>query len=198
MLPDLPYPLRPGPVSTHLSTIYSRCRFCFRVHPGVPHLATGARLLLFLVSPERGMVASRATTATQSILAPAAAASTARPNLLFILADDLGWADVGWHRPANYSEAHTPYLDGLVRRGVDLDRHYAFKFCSPSRSSLQTGRNPIHVNVNNFDPIHHNKDDPVSGFSGVPRNMTGRKSNAIRAQLGAVGFASHPRSPPHP
>ena len=119
------------------------------------------------------MVASRAG----PVLQPAAA-SPAKPNLLFILADDLGWADVGWHRPSNYSEAHTPFLDGLVRQGIELDRHYAFKFCSPSRSALQTGRNPIHVNVNNFDPIHHNKDDPVSGFSGVPRNMTGRERPA--------------------
>ena len=47
------------------------------------------------------------------------------------------------------------------------------KFCSPTRSAAQTGRNPIHVNVQNLDPNNYNPNDPVSGMSAVPRNMTG-------------------------
>ena len=57
--------------------------------------------------------------------------------------------------------------------GMELDRNYAFKFCSPTRSAIQTGRNPIHVNVQNLDPNNYNPRDPVSGMSAVPRNMTG-------------------------
>ena len=59
----------------------------------------------------------------------------------------------------------TPNIDRLVKEGLDLNQHYAYMFCSPSRSSLISGRLPIHVN--------DNPDDPVSGFAGIPRNMTG-------------------------
>ncbi len=47
-------------------------------------------------------------------------AEAARPNILFIVADDLGWRDVGWHG----GPFQTPNLDRLVREGVELDRHY--------------------------------------------------------------------------
>ena len=43
----------------------------------------------------------------------------------------------------------------------------------PSRCSLQTGRNPLHVNAINTGVLVHNPADPVSGFQGIPRNMTG-------------------------
>jgi arylsulfatase A-like enzyme len=104
-----------------------------------------------------------------------------QPHLFLVLADDYGWANAGWHRPANYSEVQTPNLDALVRSGIELERHYAFKYCSPSRSALQSGRNPTHVNVNNYLPIMHNAADPVSGFSAIPRNMTGIASLLQRA-----------------
>ena len=129
---------------------------------------------------------SRALLLLLLTLPMASTTTTTQPHLFFILADDLGWANVGWHRPANYSEVKTPMLDGLVREGVELERHYAFKFCSPSRSSLQSGRNPIHVNVNNFLPIMHNPADPVSGFSAIPRNMTGLASVMSRAGYNTV------------
>ena len=68
-----------------------------------------------------------------------------KPNVLHILLDDFGWADAGWHRPSGYSDVQTPNMDSLVREGVELDRHYVFQFCSPTRSAMQSGRNPIHV-----------------------------------------------------
>jgi hypothetical protein len=48
-----------------------------------------------------------------------------------------------------------------------------FKFCSPTRSAIQSGRNPIHVNVQNVGPTYVNPADPVAGFSAIARNMTG-------------------------
>ena len=45
------------------------------------------------------------------------------PHILFLLIDDFGWADAGWHRPANYSEVKTPNMDELVRTGIELDRN---------------------------------------------------------------------------
>jgi arylsulfatase A-like enzyme len=59
-----------------------------------------------------------------------------RPNILLIVADDLGWADVGWHG----GKFHTPVMDELVRTGVELDRHYVQPVCSPTRTALLTGR----------------------------------------------------------
>lgn len=91
-----------------------------------------------------------------------------------------------------------------------------FKYCSPTRSALQTGRNPIHVNVVNSPiqqvrrgvalslspcttllslpspplcnnlPQQHNPKDTQSGFQGVPRNMTG-----LAAKLKGAGYSTH-------
>ncbi len=61
-----------------------------------------------------------------------------RPNILLIVADDLGWSDVGWHR--GFSK--TPNMDQLVRTGVELDRHYVQPVCTPTRAALMTGRYP--------------------------------------------------------
>ena len=79
-------------------------------------------------------------------LEPPTLAQAARPNLVIVLVDDVGYNDVGWRN----SYAKTPFLDGLLRNGseptVELLRHYTFSICSPTRSSLLTGRLPSHVN----------------------------------------------------
>ena len=62
----------------------------------------------------------------------------------------------------------------------------AFKYCSPSRCALQSGRSPIHVNVLNNDFREHNPADPVSGMQGIPTNMT-----TIAAKLKGAGYATH-------
>ena len=59
-----------------------------------------------------------------------------RPNILFLIADDLGWSDVGWHG----SEINTPHLDALARAGVILDQHYVTPMCSSTRACLLSGR----------------------------------------------------------
>ena len=62
-----------------------------------------------------------------------------RPDIVILMADDLGWADVGFHG----SEIRTPHLDRLAERGVVLDRQYVYPLCSPTRAGLLTGRAPI-------------------------------------------------------
>jgi arylsulfatase B len=76
-------------------------------------------------------------------------------------------------------------MDALVSEGILLDRHYVFSFCSPSRSALHTGRNPIHVNVLNSDLASVNLADPISGFAGLPRNIT-----ALPSKLAAAGYTT--------
>lgn len=61
-----------------------------------------------------------------------------RPNVVYIVADDLGWKDVGFHG----SDITTPNLDRLAAGGVRLEAFYAQPFCTPTRAALLTGRYP--------------------------------------------------------
>ena len=60
--------------------------------------------------------------------------SASKPNIVFVLVDDWGYADVGFRNPA----IKTPNFDELAASGVLLNRHYVFKYCSSSRASLLT------------------------------------------------------------
>ena len=62
-----------------------------------------------------------------------------KPNIVFILADDLGWKDVGYHG----GEIKTHNIDRLASEGTRLEQFYVQPVCSPTRSSLMTGRYPI-------------------------------------------------------
>ena len=62
-----------------------------------------------------------------------------RPNIVVILADDMGWGDVGWHG----SEIKTPNLDRLAASGAKLENFYVQPLCSPTRAAFLTGRYPM-------------------------------------------------------
>ncbi len=75
-----------------------------------------------------------------SLCAPLAfAAEQAKPNIVFILADDLGYADVGFNGP----DIKTPNIDKLRAAGAKLESFYTLQVCTPSRCALMTGRYPI-------------------------------------------------------
>ena len=59
-----------------------------------------------------------------------------KPNFLFILADDYGFHDIGYHD----SEIKTPVLDQLAAQGVKLENYYVQPTCTPTRSQLLSGR----------------------------------------------------------
>lgn len=59
-----------------------------------------------------------------------------QPHIVFVLADDFGWYDVGYHG----SEISTPNLDKLSAAGVRLENYYVQPLCTPSRNLLMTGR----------------------------------------------------------
>jgi arylsulfatase A-like enzyme len=63
-------------------------------------------------------------------------AADAPPNLVVIVADDLGWADVPWHG----SKYPMPHLAALARDSLKLEAHYVHPMCSPTRAALMTGR----------------------------------------------------------
>jgi len=62
-----------------------------------------------------------------------------KPSIVIILADDLGWADVGYHG----SKTATPHIDRLATDGVRLENFHVCPLCSPTRAGLLTGRWPI-------------------------------------------------------
>lgn len=70
---------------------------------------------------------------------PALANGTTPPNIVYIIADDLGWADVGFHG----SDIRTPNLDKLAETGVTFDEFYAQPMCTPTRAAFLTGRYPL-------------------------------------------------------
>src|SRR3954451_23022364 len=72
-------------------------------------------------------------------MAFAANSSAPRPNILFILADDMGWGDVGFHG----SEIKTPNIDKLAAAGTRLEQFYVQPVCSPTRAAFMTGRYPM-------------------------------------------------------
>jgi len=71
----------------------------------------------------------------------AAATTSTKPNILFILADDLGYNELGFMN--NTRGILSPHLDALANSGVILKNYYVQPICSPTRSALMTGRYPL-------------------------------------------------------
>jgi len=75
-------------------------------------------------------------------------AQTNRPNIIIILADDLGWADLGCYGSTFYE---TPNLDRLAANGIKFTQAYTpSPVCSPTRASLMTGKNPVLTGVTDW------------------------------------------------
>ena len=70
---------------------------------------------------------------------PTSAPGVPRPNIVIILADDLGWTDVSFHG----GSIATPNIDRIAVEGAELARYYVAPVCSPTRAGLMTGRYPI-------------------------------------------------------
>lgn len=83
--------------------------------------------LIFLVDPVQGT-----------------AQTVVRPNIVLILADDLGWADLGSYG-ADLHE--TPHLDQLARQGVRFTQAYAMSVCTPTRAAMLTGKHAARLNL---------------------------------------------------
>lgn len=69
-----------------------------------------------------------------------AAGKDSQPHILYIVADDIGWKDVGFH---GATDIKTPNLDKLAAEGTRLDQFYVQPMCTPTRAALLTGRYPF-------------------------------------------------------
>ncbi|MER2490796.1 sulfatase family protein [Catenovulum sediminis] len=88
-----------------------------------------------------------------------------RPNIIVILADDLGYADVGFN---NSPDIKTPNLDVLAEKGVKMTSAYAaHAFCGPSRAGLMAGRYP-----HKFGSQYNLPTSNLSGGLGIPAEET--------------------------
>ncbi len=98
------------------------------------------------------------------------AAIAAPPNILFILADDLGWRDLSCYgSPFN----ETPHLDKLAMQGLRLTQAYtAGTVCSPTRGSILTGKVPVRTGVTDYIP----------GLSSVGRKLVTKRTNTALAR----------------
>jgi arylsulfatase B/arylsulfatase I/J len=105
-----------------------------------------------------------------------------KPNVVFVVVDDLGWDDVGFRS----GDIETPHIvryriqtyisqtnalthtmkpqDGFAKEGVVLEQYYVQDVCSPSRATFLTGRYPIHHTITDWIP-------PASAY-GLPLNET--------------------------
>ncbi len=100
-----------------------------------------------------------------------AQAQTPRPNIVLIMADDLGWGDVGYN---GNTVIRTPHLDRMAAEGARFDRFYAAApVCSPTRASCLTGRHPFR-----------------SGVFGANTGMLRAEEVTIAEVLKAEGYAT--------
>lgn len=113
------------------------------------------------------------TALTLSACAAAQAPPTDRPNIVVILSDDQGWADIGYHNDAVYS----PNLDALAHGGVVFSQHYVMPQCTPTRVALLTGRFPSRFG---------GAAQQASNAPAVPAGTT-----TIASLLHAAGYSTH-------
>ena len=84
-----------------------------------------------------------------------------KPNLLFILVDDLGWTDVSYNKSDYYETIH---IDKLSETSMLFDNAYAASsVCSPTRASIMTGKHPARVNITDWIPGLDPKNKPLLG-----------------------------------
>jgi arylsulfatase A-like enzyme len=102
----------------------------------------------------------------------------ARPNIVLILADDMGFSDIGCYG----GEIDTPHLDRLARRGTRLTQFYNTARCTPSRASLLTGLHPHQVGIGIL-----NFDDSPDGYPGTLSNNCVTVAEALRT----AGYATY-------
>ena len=98
----------------------------------------------------------------QSIDEPTPITSPTPPNILFLVADDLGYADIG----SFGSEIETPNLDKLVEQGIRFSRFYASAMCAPSRAMLLTGVDNHHTGMGNMAEFISENQRGRTGYEG--------------------------------
>ncbi|GFS18383.1 arylsulfatase B [Elysia marginata] len=98
-----------------------------------------------------------------------------QPNIVFVLADDYGYNDIGYHS----DQIRTPNLDSLAKSGVTLENYYVQPICTPTRSQLMSGKYQIHTGLQH-DILYPDQ------RNGLPLDCP-----TIADQLRKAGYATH-------
>lgn len=107
------------------------------------------------------------------VAAIASVEATEQPNVLLILADDLGWSDLGCYG----GEIQTPNLDALAQGGVRFTQFYNTARCCPSRASLLTGLYPHQAGVGSMT---HDRGPEFPGYRGTLQATTVTLAEVLR------------------
>src|SRR6187455_1982464 len=104
------------------------------------------------VSRREFIAGAAAITASVNVHSQSSRTRANPPNILFILADDMGWGDLSCYGRPDYQ---TPNLDKLAAQGMRLTNAYsAAPVCTPTRVGFHTGRYPARLPVGLEEPIH--------------------------------------------
>lgn len=124
---------------------------------------------------------------TRRTLLQAAFAPKAKPNVLLILMDDLGWKDFGCYGSEYYE---TPHIDALANKSVRFDRFYAAcPVCSPTRASILTGKYPTRTGITDWIP---GMDAPKGSLLQTPKTKLelALDEKTIAEYLKPLGYVS--------
>jgi arylsulfatase A-like enzyme len=126
----------------------------------------------------RDFLAGGLAAAALGVLPRRRAAPSARPNILFILADDLGYGDLSCYGRPDY---RTPHIDRLAREGLRFTSNYtAASVCTPTRVALMTGRYPARLPIGLVEPLEYG-DESV----GLPPDHP-----TVASRLKLAGYAT--------
>jgi len=106
-------------------------------------------------------------------------ATSQKPNIVILVIDDVGWADVSYHG----GDFPTPNLDALMRSGVELNRYYVQPVCSPTRSAIMSGRYPHKTGMQHFTTL------TPGSFGHLPTQAEG--TSTMAELLRDQGYATH-------
>jgi arylsulfatase A-like enzyme len=125
-----------------------------------------------------GLRAAVAVACVTASAAAAAAAAAAAPHIVLIVADDLGYADVGCFGASNVL---TPHIDALHARGRRLENYYGQPVCSPSRAAIHTGRLPLAYGLQTY----------VIDPTGVDYGLDLNETTLPQLLRDRAGYATH-------
>ncbi len=130
--------------------------------------------------------AGTAALAFPSCVTPSGKSRRGRPNIVFILVDDLGWRDLACTGSTFYE---TPNIDRLAREGMRFTTAYAScPVCSPTRASLMTGKYPPRVNITDWIPGNRPKNRKLLG-PPIADHLA-LKEVTIAEALGEAGYVT--------
>ncbi len=104
-----------------------------------------------------------------------------KPNIVFIMVDDMGYGDLGCY---GSKINKTPFLDQMAKEGVRLTQAYsAAPVCTPSRTAFMTGRYPARTTVGLYEPLDWSHSDSLVGLSA--------ETASLPNLLKKAGYATH-------